>query len=647
MFHFYNKHLFTGIFLACLLSAGSASAQQLQRVQPKWWFGESGAASLNVYRGNTQQLTSSFSVPTSFHDGQSVRPYASLLTEYRPNKRWGAMLNVAYDNRGGSFNHVMAPCNCEADLTTNLSYLTIEPAIRIAPFASAFYVFAGPTLSINLTKDFIYQQDKQTDTRADLSDIRKFVFSAQAGFGFDIPVSAKNAPVQMTVSPFASFQTDLLQEPRTSGDWSMYSVRAGLAIKFGIGKAVVIPAKPIASPKPETIAVITPRPGFIVAPKEVQFSITAPKLLLPVVLRHELLPLLNAVFFDANSSSIPGRYITLPPSNALAFTEDQLQQGEIAGSDRSKRQMNAYHHILNVLGSRMNRYPTATVSLQGNTNDALVNYAMAENIQSYLVTTFGIEASRISISKEKVSTRGKTFNRERLAEERRIDINSTSPELLTQVGELEIPGKRNTIAQETVRFTNRNAGDVLKTWSLQVVAEDGSRQAYGPYQQDEVLIPAATLLNNKTVGNYTVTMTGETKTGMVITKEAALSLASAENTKQTVPPFSILFGFDRSDIPMAYQDFLAKTIAPLIDAHATVTIFGYADATGADKYNLALSKSRVANVERLLTELLQGKAVSFKTYGFGKDKGISPFNNTLPEERFYNRTIMVGIDNGK
>jgi hypothetical protein len=68
------------------------------------------------------------------------------------------MLNVAYDNRGGKFDEVMAPCNCPANLTTNIGYVTIEPSIRIAPFSNAFYIFAGPTIAFNVAKTFEYTQ---------------------------------------------------------------------------------------------------------------------------------------------------------------------------------------------------------------------------------------------------------------------------------------------------------------------------------------------------------------------------------------------------------------------------------------------------------------------------------------------------------
>ncbi|MEO6230434.1 MAG: outer membrane beta-barrel protein, partial [Ferruginibacter sp.] len=242
-----SKQKFTLLFAALIFTAITGNAQQAKRPQPVWWFGESGAANFNKYRGTTQMLNSSLTVPTAFHKGDGVKPYISLLTEYRPNKRWGGMLNLAYDNRGGKFNSVVAPCNCAANLSTNISSISVEPSLRIAPFGSAFYLFAGPTISFNIAKSFTYTQEKQTDKRADWSDIRKATFSAQVGAGIDIPVSKSTSATQMTISPFASFQTDLGQAPRKVESWSVYTIRAGIALKFGTAKKS--PEKTVTQPE--------------------------------------------------------------------------------------------------------------------------------------------------------------------------------------------------------------------------------------------------------------------------------------------------------------------------------------------------------------------------------------------------------------
>jgi hypothetical protein len=54
----------------------------------------------------------------------------------------------------------------------------------------------------------------------------------------------------MTLSPFASFQTNLGQEPRKIENWSIYTVRAGIALKFGTRKSApaVAKAEPVTTP---------------------------------------------------------------------------------------------------------------------------------------------------------------------------------------------------------------------------------------------------------------------------------------------------------------------------------------------------------------------------------------------------------------
>jgi hypothetical protein len=40
------------------------------------------------------------------------------------------MLQAGYDSRKGDFDQVITACDCPADLSTNLSYITVEPSLR-------------------------------------------------------------------------------------------------------------------------------------------------------------------------------------------------------------------------------------------------------------------------------------------------------------------------------------------------------------------------------------------------------------------------------------------------------------------------------------------------------------------------------------
>jgi hypothetical protein len=86
------------------------------------------------------------------------------------------MFQAGYDNRSGDFNEAKTPCNCPADLTTKLTYFTIEPSLRLAPFKSNYYLFGGPRLAFNLDKSFVYEQKINPDYPAQIQnpDVRRF-----------------------------------------------------------------------------------------------------------------------------------------------------------------------------------------------------------------------------------------------------------------------------------------------------------------------------------------------------------------------------------------------------------------------------------------------------------------------------------------
>ena len=644
------------LLLLSLACAGAVQSQVLERVKPVWWFGQSVAANFNNYQGTTQKLTNNFNVPAAFHKGNSVKPYFSLLTEYRPNKVWGGMLNIAYDNRGGTFNTVKAPCDCPATLSTNLSYISIEPSLRIAPFSSGFYIFGGPTIGVNVRKQFTYKQDKQVNRTDDLSDIRKTIFSAQAGLGVDIPLSARESRAQMTLSPFASFQTDLGQAPRMVESWSMYTIRAGIALKFGSGRK----KGPIKT-SPEPTVTVTP-----VSEKEVEFSVRAPLAVPDVRQVKENFPLRNSVFFNTGSADIPGRYVLLSNAAAANFKEAQLQsaQPDNLNNNRSARQLSVYHNILNIIGDRMRSNPSTVINLSGASDgNPTEGKLMAENVKQYLVSVFGITASRITTegrdkpvipSEQAGATKELVLLREG---DRRVDITTASPELLLEVGgsasflrPVDITAIQADPLDSHVIFTSTGSTELLKWWSLELTDDKGTLQRYGPFAKDVITIPGKQILGNNNTGTYHVSMIGESYSGRAVKKESSVRLVKSTEDKQTGMRYSILFDFDRSKSISAYEKFLNEMVATLIPDDATVIIHGHTDIIGDEKYNQTLSLERAGSSQKILERAVVKagkKGVKFESYGFGEDTGLAPFDNKLPEERFYNRTVIIDIVTSK
>jgi outer membrane protein OmpA-like peptidoglycan-associated protein len=611
-----------------------------------WMFGVTGAGNLNYFTGTTQRLDQSYFVPTAFHKGTGIRPFGALLLEYNPGKIFGGMLNVGYDGRGTKFDNVIAPCNCPATLKTNLSYITVEPSLRINAGKTNFYFFVGPRIAFNLDKQYKYTQLKQDDRTGDFNAIDKSIFSGQGGLGYDYLISSPESKTAVVLSPFISYHPYFGQEPRTIESMSLSTVRAGISLKFGKARA----------PKILTNDAIVPD-------REVQFGVRAPKLISKDLNVSETLPLLNYVFFDKGANTIPDRYIKLSKTDAANFKEDQLKTAQTTNSNgRSSRQLNVYYNILNIIGDRMRSNPGSSIDLSGaSSNGPEEGKLFAEDIKQYLVSMFDINESRITTqgrvkplipSEQPGATKELVLLKEG---DRRVDITSSSPELALEVGggmmkPVNIQTKITDPLDSHLIFNVDGASDLLKSYTIDVTDSRGAMQHYGPYYSDKESVSGNTILGSNQEGDYTVTMNGTTKAGKSVKKEAKVHLIRQDNATQKGYRYSILFNFNKKETIASYEKFLTDVVSPLINDGSTVIIHGHTDIIGSEEYNHILSHNRALEAQKILERALNNsgkKNVNFETYGFGEELDKAPFENTLPEERFYNRTVIIDISSSK
>lgn len=651
------------IILSALIIAGiqaNIQAQETQYTKPNWWFGAAAGANLNFYHGSTHTLSDNFTPPTTFHDGFGVGLYVAPLLEYhKPDKVLGVMLQAGYDSRKGAFDQVFTPCNCPADLLTDLSYITVEPSLRLAPFKSNFYIYAGPRIAFNLAKSFTYEQGPSAeypntpavaDVTDDFSQINKTIYSMQIGAGLDIPLSASNKKGQAMLSPFVSFQPYFGQEPRSIETWNITTLRVGAALKFGRGKEI--------AKQPEVVPVLIP----VVEP-DVKFSVISPANIPSERKVRETLPLLNYIFFNSGSTEIPNRYVLLRKDQVADFKEDQLEVfAPVSVSGRSKRQMTVYYNVLNILGDRMLKNPSSNITLVGSSEKGPADgKLMAESVKEYLVDIFGVADSRISIEgrdKPKIPSEqpGGTLELDLLRQgDRRVSVESSSPALLMEfrsgpnapLKPVEFNVVQEAPIDSYVSFKVDGADEAFSSWNLEIRDEQGTMQKFGPYTEENVSIPGKSIMGSRPQGNFDVTMVGTTKSGKTVKKEAF--------TKMTLwtPPannegmrFSIIFEFDDANAIATYEKYLTDVVTPKIPVNGTVQIHGYTDIIGEEGHNQTLSLAR-ANDARNIMEKALSKAgrtdVKFLTNGFGEDESMSPFENKLVEERFYNRTVIIDI----
>lgn len=641
-------------WLSFQTSLQAQEAQVVKYTKPSWFFGVAGGANFNFYRGSTQQLNASFKPPVAFHDGFGAGLFIAPLLEYRPaHSRWGIMLQAGYDSRKGDFDQVVTPCDCPADLSTKLSYITVEPSLRFAPFKSDFYLYGGPRLAFNMDKSFTYQlginpaypdQAPSAAVIGDFDNINKTLISMQIGAGYDIPLSSDSNKTQFVLSPFVSFQPYFGQNPRSTETWNNTTVRAGVALKFGQGQNIQ-------------------ESTDMVKDGDVQFTVNSPSNVPGERRMTEIFPLRNYVFFNAGSTEIPNRYVLLNKDQVKDFKEDQLEVfAPKTLSDRSKRQMIVYYNVLNILGDRMQKNPSATITLVGSSEKGPDDgAAMAESIKTYLVNIFAINPSRITTkgqNKPNIPSEqpGAKLELELLREgDQRVSIESNSADLLmefqsgpdAQLKPVVINALQEAPLESYVTIENKGAKETLSSWSVQMTDEKGKVQSFGPYSEDVASISGKSILGDRPEGDFKVKMVGQLKSGKIIEKETTMHVVLWTPAKiEEGIRYSIIYEFNKSKAIAIYEKYLTEIVTPKIPVGATVIIHGHTDIIGEEAHNIDLSLARANDVKGILASALSKAGrndVKFEVNGFGEDENKSPFENKTPEERFYNRTVIIDI----
>lgn len=663
----FYKQTLQGLVLGILIFIGANATLQAQEVakeysKPSWYFGLAGGANFNFYDGSTQQLTASFTPPVVFHKGNDIGLFlAPSIEYYKPNTLFGFIFQAGLDSRKANFDQQLTDCNCPADLNTNLNYITIEPSLRFAPFKSAFYLYGGPRIAFNIDNSFKYKQGINPDfpnqiapenVTGDLSNVEKTIISMQIGAGYDIPLSKSTTKTQLVLSPFVSFHPYFGQNPRSIETWNITTVRTGFVLKIGSGQEIL--------PVEEEVAkIIIPQVGF---------SVHAPINIPGEILVTETFPLSNYIYFDEKSTDISKRYVLLDKNQVADFKEDQVEIfAPKTGLDgRSKREMTVYYNVLNILGNRMQENPNSNITLVGSSEIGVKDgEKMAASVKEYLVSIFGINPSRIAIKGQLTSSKivQTKQNSKELAlmqeDNRRVSVQSNSPVLLMEfqsgpnapLKAVQILGIQEEPMSSFVVFNVDGAADAFSTWKLELTDSKGNVQYYGPFMDEETKMSGNAILGANLEGYYNVKMIGTNKTGEIVTKESnAHIIAWSPSKVEEGMRFSVIYEFDDAKAIATYQKYLSEVVAPKIPANSIERIQGHTDAIGEEEYNQKLSLARANDVNEILqnsVSKLGTTNVKFEIKAFGENENSAPFGNNSPEERSYNRTVIIDIISAK
>lgn len=360
---------------------------------------------------------------------------------------------------------------------------------------------------------------------------------------------------------------------------------------------------------------------------------------------EESFPLLPHVFFQEGSSTLEfSRLHLIAPDDTARFDEKRLPPSTL----------DIYRHLLNIVGSRMRRYPGATLVLTGtNANVGIeagnlaLSRARAEAVRDYLVRVWGIEPHRITIRARNLpQSPSNNTTPEGQGENRRVEITASVPDILRPVTISNVTVSATPPLVELIPRVQSEVG--LADWQG-IIEQDGKvlRSLGGPapeptpYRWNVTEQPYPRL--DKPV---TVTYTVRDRTGQTMDKTAQLNVEQLtirqkryeQRDDKRIDRFSlIVFDFNKAELSAAHRQLLSE-VKSRIQPQSKVFIAGYADRSGEPDYNRELARRRCVEVQRALG--LAESAVTIEPKG--SDELL--YDNATPEGRSYCRTVQITIE---
>lgn len=496
-----------------------------------------------------------------------------------------------------------------------------------------FHLLVGPNVGIKVKNSFARGIDNvqaASTSQTEMPESPALWASIGGGAGYDIPLTPIAKKVWLT--PEVMFHYPLTNlSGNEFGDLIVKQFRGAVSLKFDIGGDAVIVPPPAALASVDIIARGVRPDGSIAAePVSPTSSMHA----------RSSMPLLPYVFFDANSATIPARY------SRQGTTGFQVQS--LAG----KNAEDANHAVLDIVGQRLRENAQASITITGTNSNSgqekgnvTLSRTRAQAVRDYLVNTWGIEASRVTVDARNLpEIPTNPVTQPGMEENRRVELASNDSRITAPI---KIEQRESMAAGETiVRFetTVQPTGHPFTNWRITLdqngapVGQALSGSGTPPAVQTMTIANATNLINQPL--RYRLEATDAS--GRTVTDEGMTRIVPATVERSNLERFAMLsFDFDRSDINERARQML-ELIAESISRDARVVkIDGFTDFTGTEEYNQNLSEARANSA---VTSLRSMTTLPAATNVTGHGERDPKFNNDLPEGRQLNRRVEFTIE---
>lgn len=357
-------------------------------------------------------------------------------------------------------------------------------------------------------------------------------------------------------------------------------------------------------------------------------------------------PLLNYIFFDHNSYEIPKRYKKLTPQETKNFSLQLLSSLDV---------IQTYYHILNIIGKKLRESPESKIKLVGTNsgkgeekNNLDLSYKRAISVKQYLVEVWGIDPNRIEVEARNLPKEPSNPEEPQGDEEnRRVEIITDDLRIIEPV--LSVDTLRRVEKGKILFYPEQKTTVGIKNWTILVLQNNEVVKKISgtgnPPKEIEWNIDDNSfekiVFGGKLFLEYFVVDSLE-QIGRAQAEPLAINKITIDKkrmegvTDREFEYYSlILFDFGKSKLERQHKnvlDFITRRVTPL----SQVTIEGFTDNIGDEKVNKKISEKRAREVARWLG-IQNGTTV-----GVGEDFLL--YDNSLPEGRFYCRTVRITIE---
>lgn len=547
----------------------------------------------------------------------------------------------------------------QIDVSNNIVSFFPFISYNIEPISKNFFSYLGVKLALPVSATFSQYEkliSPETGTFTDGTRIRNvhsgelpekssLLYALTVGISYELPLTKTG---YLHLSP-ELYYTYWLLSPVKDISWNVSQLNFGLAFKYRTPPPPPPPpAEPILPNLPD-LQIPTDKKTFIVDVDA--FKVDKNKMLnrdVEIVVEDftyvNLNPILNYIFFEENSSELPSRYKLLNSEQADRFNVKQL---------RNLNVIETYYHVLNIVGSRLREYSDADIELIGtntNTDGEKGNLQLSEqraiSVKNYLVDVWKIDESRIKVVARNLPKEA-TLSQEEggIDENRRVEIWAKDKRIIESIlvfdtlkviQDLEIsfiPKIESTFGikewdfkilennNEIAKWTGKNEtpNEIIWKTADAKFGNDGDNVQYILQVTDKIGQKASS--NKKEINVKTITVDTKRKTKRSDIEYENYSL--------------ILFDFGSRRLEAGHKQ-VVDFIKDRVKSNSIVTISGYTDYIGEEAVNRKLAYERAKAVAQRLS------ISNAEVRGIGESELL--YDNSLPEGRFYCRTVTITIE---